>query len=214
MRQTKTPQLASILSGLVELLDGASVLLDREGSILSLNSSARALLRDGAVIGTGQGHRLKFQNRDDCEAFKREFDSLREANPPAHRHLRIAGRTSGIGSPPLDRVSMLAIGATSDVVVPPLAVLISIRSGLGRAMVSADLLRLAFDLTKTEASVAAALAAGANIEEVARQRGRQPATIRNQQYAAYSKMGVASHAELVACVAQVLPRLVPPDQPR
>ena len=113
----------------------------------------------------------------------------------------------------MDRVSLIAIRSHAGQVTTTLAVLVSIRSVRSRRPVPVETLRQFFGLTLAEAEVIACLAQGTSIEDVARKRGRKRVTIRNQQHAAYAKIGVKTQAELVACVAEMSPRLSSPGRP-
>jgi DNA-binding CsgD family transcriptional regulator len=60
----------------------------------------------------------------------------------------------------------------------------------------------AIELTQIERDLLGWLAAGRTNDEMARLRGRSPATIRNQLSALYTKLGVATRAEAVAWALQ------------
>jgi len=69
---------------------------------------------------------------------------------------------------------------------------------------STDLLMSAFSVSRAEAEVAVRLADGADIRDLAADRGVSVATIRNQRKALFSKIGVNSRAELTAKITPVI----------
>ena len=141
------------------------------------------------------------------ESFKRALSVLFLHRPTPEFHFSIAPVTGGGENAEFDKVTILAVAPLVAQPNSPLALLVSIRLARPGTGVRVETLQKLFSLTKSEAGVIAELAGGATIEDVARNRGRKQATVRNQQHAAYAKMGVRTQAELVACVAQIMPRL-------
>jgi DNA-binding CsgD family transcriptional regulator len=81
---------------------------------------------------------------------------------------------------------------------------------LGRAYLPAQLARL-FGLTRAEAQLAAALAEGASLKEIADTRAVKISTVRTQAQMVLDKAGVSRQAEFVALVAR-LQRAAPPEE--
>lgn len=69
---------------------------------------------------------------------------------------------------------------------------------------SADVLRKAFGLTPCEACVAAALAKGLSLNEIAKQRSVEIGTVRGQLKSVFIKTGTRRQAELVAMLARLV----------
>jgi DNA-binding CsgD family transcriptional regulator len=204
-----SPQLAAIALGVLDLLDGANLLIDRSGAVVWCNSEAERLILDGGVVRVSPEQMLTFCGHLENAAFRSLadecfFDRASGKAQPQLLNLPSRDDTGGHGL-----VAVLPVSGSGGTGQAPIALLVSIRgSATGLAAPAAELRRI-YGLTRTEASVVADLAQGATVEQVAARRGRSIATIRNQQHSAYGKLGVNTQVNLAALLARHWPRLAP-----
>jgi DNA-binding CsgD family transcriptional regulator len=81
--------------------------------------------------------------------------------------------------------------------------LVMLRSGIGPSDVLLSSLRELFKLSSSEAEIAVALGGGADINEVARERGVKRNTLRSQLASIMERTGTHRQAELVALIARI-----------
>jgi len=201
--------LPAVALAVLEMVDGANLLVSRGGFIGWSNALAQALIADGSLIRTNAAQRLLFVGPDNSSSFKRALEGLYGPLAPAHQHFEIERSSSAKGPANLDLVTLFAITPPQLASGEPMAVLVSIRFAGQHLAMSTEPLERLFGLTKSEACVIAGLASGSTIAAVAKQRGRRLATVRNQQHAAYAKIGVRTQAELAVRIAQLIPHLIP-----
>ena len=88
----------------------------------------------------------------------------------------------------------------------PGAVLVAIRRENDSPVFTESMVAQLFGLSPAEAQVACALAAGANLEEIALQRGVKMTTIKTQIQAVFRKTGTESQHDLTRLLG-ILPQL-------
>jgi len=201
--------LAALAVGVLGLLDGANLLIDRTGAVVWCNSQAQSLLDDGGMIRMTPEQTLTFSGHADNLAFRSLADELfydRAGSVPEHRLFSLAAPCPDCA---VGVVAVMPVTVANGSAVAPAALLVSIRCNATGLAAPAGELRRIYGLTRTEASVAGDLAQGATVEEVAARRGRSIATIRNQQHSAYGKLGVNTQVNLVTLFARHWPRLAP-----
>lgn len=203
------PQLADLALGVLDLLDGANLLVDWAGVIVWCNGEARRLLNEAIIVRAMPEQVLIFCGQAENAAFRSLVDELfldRAASKTRHRLFSLPSNEAASA---LGVVAVMPICGAGGLEQAPVALLVSVRCSVTGLTTPASELRRIYGLTSTEASVVAELAQGATVEEVASRRGRSIATIRNQQHSAYGKLGVNTQVNLVALFARHWPRLAP-----
>ena len=196
----------SIARTAIDALDGAQaplLLLDANGRVVHASTEAERLLHEADGLSAGR-------------------DGLRAATPALSARLRAvlvraagSSRTPGVsGALHLRRPSgkpdlvLVAIPARSRSVGPDTgrtSVILQITDPLARATPDLAILADAFDLTPSEAILAADLLCGLSVAEAAAKRGRSVATIRTHLASILAKTGTARQGDLVRLLSQ-LPR--------
>ncbi len=192
----------------LEAAQGPLLLLDSLGRVVHASTAGEALLREADVLRAGAA-------------------GLRAATPALSARLaaviaRALGRPGASGAlrlprpsgkPELVLVAMpLSPGADHPGGVSRPAVLVQISDPLARAAPDRALMTEAFDLTRSEADLAADLLRGLTVAEVASASGRSIATVRTHLAHLLAKTGTTRQSELVHLLAQ-LPRAADPPRP-
>ena len=102
---------------------------------------------------------------------------------------------AALGHPPMIFHLLPIVGDSRDIFSHAVSILL-VTAVERRAIAKVDLLGGLFDLTPAEATVAANIAGGWTVEEIAEQVGRSRETIRTQLKAIFAKTGVARQTEL------------------
>jgi len=185
--------------GAFEAAGIAALICDGHGRAIAATPSAQARLAQGCAVTVRRGRIVTA----DGEENERLQAALRRATHPDGDGRVTAGvmRLGGLGGEalvldiaPLPRLDF-SMGLNRGCVV-----LFGSRADLR----STDLLMSAFSVSRAEAEVAVRLADGADIRDLAADRGVSVATIRNQRKALFSKIGVNSRAELTAKITPVI----------
>lgn len=182
----------------------ATLLLDRAGRVRRLNAPAEAILSrcDGLLLVGGV---LRAVRAGDQERLRREIaaalsPSRGEEDPPGA--FALVARPSGAPAWAIS-ASRLPPSACSESALA----LVTVAETLPRLPVEA--LRHGFGLSPAEAEIAAALARGRSLEEIAVERAAALGTVRSQLKGVFTKLDVSSQAQLVARMASVLRVLAP-----
>jgi DNA-binding NarL/FixJ family response regulator len=195
----------------IDALDGAQaalLLLDANGRVVHASAEADRLLREADGLSAGR-------------------EGLRAATPALSARLRAvlaraAGscRTPGVsGALHLRRPSgnpdlvLVAIPARSRSFGPHLGracVVLQITDPLARPMPDPAILGDAFDLTPSEAILAADLLCGLSVAEAAAKRGRSVATVRTHLASVLAKTGTARQSDLVRLLSRLPQTTRPP----
>jgi DNA-binding NarL/FixJ family response regulator len=194
----------------IDALDGAQaplLLLDANGRLVHASAEADRLLHDADGLTAGR-------------------DGLRAATSALSARLRAAvaraagsRRTPGVsGALHLRRPSgkpdlvLVAIPARSRSFGPDIgraAVILQITDPLAHAMPDPAILADAFDLTPSEALLAADLLCGLSVVEAAAKRGRSVATVRTHLASVLAKTGTARQTDLVRLLSRLPHRTRP-----
>ena len=176
------------------------VVVDAELRVQAANAAARRLLdrQDGLLVREG---RLIVEDRPVHAAMRAAvaaaIDGARDGRSPPERAFAIGGgRRSAAVSVRLGSLwgNHLKFGLAP--LAEPLAVLFVAVPGEALRP-SAAAIRVFLDLTEAEASLAAALAAGATLKDAACDLGRSQETCRSQLKSIFLKTGTARQADLV-----------------
>jgi len=191
-----------VLSGMLDRIDGAAVVLGDRARVLALNRQAEDIARAGRLFRINPSGRLAFQRPDSEAGFRRALavalGSLLDSLPFAFTEpgglsvvvLPLRPATAGAASPPAAPQALLVV-----------------REPGAAATVPRDLLRTLYRLTNAETEVVLQIAAGISVADAADVLGVTRATARNQLAAAMAKLGVHRQGELVAVVTGLAPRL-------
>jgi DNA-binding CsgD family transcriptional regulator len=200
----------SIARTAIDVLDGAQaplLLLDATGQVVHASADADRLLHEADGLSAGR-------------------DGLRAATPALSAQLRaVLARAAGSSRSPgvsgalhLRRPSgkpdlvLVAIPARSRSLGPDIgrvSIVLQITDPLAQAMPDPAILADAFDLTRSEAILAADLLCGSSVVEAAAKRGRSVATMRTHLASVLAKTGTARQSELVHLLSR-LPRRTRP----
>lgn len=203
---THVEGITSIARTAIDALDGAQgplLLLDGSGRVVHVSAEADRLLHEADGLSAGR-------------------DGLRAATPALSMRLRaVLARAAGSSRVPgvsgalhLRRPSgkpdlvLVAIPARSRSVGPDIGracVILQITDPLARARPDPAILAGAFDLTLSEAVLAADLMGGLSVVEAAAKRGRSVATVRTHLASVLAKTGTARQSDLVRLLSH-LPR--------
>jgi DNA-binding CsgD family transcriptional regulator len=178
----------------------ATLLVDSDGGLRNATAQARALLEAGDIVRVGRDGRLTFADSGHAAALRRALLALADdpASGPAALRLTDADAASNLWlvvsvmrTPP----SPVSLGPTFALTFK------SVNAGLP---VPAPVLMRAFDLTKTEAQIVAALVAGQTIKDYAEAVSRKETTVRWHFGNASEKMGCHSQTDVVRLVLRLL----------
>jgi DNA-binding NarL/FixJ family response regulator len=194
----------SIARTAIDALDGTQaplLLLDAKGRVIYASAEADRLLHEADGLSAGR-------------------DGLRAATPALSTRLRaVLARAAGSSRAPgvsgalhLRRPSfkpdlvLVAIPARSRSFGPDIArasIVLQITDPLARAMPEPAVLAGAFDLSPSEAILAADLLCGLSVAEAAVKRGRSVATMRTHLAAVLAKTGTARQSDLVRLLSRL-----------
>jgi DNA-binding CsgD family transcriptional regulator len=192
-----------IYAGAVAQMAVGVILLDRGGKVIHLNARASTILaeRDGIAL---RGDAIRLDDPD----LGRQLDArLLQTDEETPLTLRIE-RPSGDGD------LLLVVGnahAPGHITAGggPAAVLF-LNDPAHAPRVSPDAIRDLLGLTQSEAVVAADIASGLSLADIATRRGISPNTVRAHLRAIFGKTGVKRQSQLVHLVHHSLPGLTQP----
>lgn len=193
---------------LLEAVDGAVLVLDGRGRLLTVNAGASAMLRSGGLIRVGGSGQMRFVAPQANTAWLRTLGEALNAqamNGGSAHVLRVidGGATSTVTVLPL---RLMAAGWHHTEHAARVLVVIK-RTDAVTALPSKPLLRAMYGLSSAEADVALKIASGGDVHTAAEDAGVARATVRNQLQSAMQKMGVRRQADMVACIHGAVPRL-------
>ena len=196
-------------TSLTDLLANAMVgviYLDRRGMIVEANSQAREILRRGDGLVDRDGVLRARQPTDEARLGRLLADSM-----PGTGRQAVSGSMTVERSPLLPRLVVhvnpvvfhqLDFGARS---VAALVLIVDPGSRLG---IDADLVAETFRLTRSEGQVAAALAAGSTVREIANETFRAESSVRWLIKQIHAKLGISRQADLVRLVLSAVSPLM------
>ena len=186
---------------LAELLDrtGLGVVhLDREGRVLEANEPARSFLRSGDCLTTRSGGQLGARWRSDDAKLGRLITACCRDGVGGSMTVRSTGESSVAGPLAMHACPVPPDRTTFDTRAVAAQVLLT-ELGSGPAVDPAPV-AAAYDLTCTESRVAASLAEGLTVREIAAATGRRESTVRWHVKNLHSKLGVHRQTDLVRLV--------------
>ncbi len=188
----------------LERLPYGVVVLDREGGVTHATATARAMLRaNNALILTARGLRAQQPEVNAALAAMvlRALGRSRPAALPMAQAVRVP--RWGLASPLLLHAIPLGVPGASASWEEDRAVLVLIVDPAWKRPPSQDLLKIAFDLTRTEAAVAILVADGHGLGSVADELGIRLSTVRTHLQRVFQKTGTSRQAELGRMIATV-----------
>jgi DNA-binding CsgD family transcriptional regulator len=200
------------LAAVLDCLDAPAFLVDGRAKIRAVNRSGTALIEAGLLVGEGPAEHLRLS---DAEAQSRLDIALAAAagSPEGQRtmtevDLQAAGRHHGARLT-IAPVTLSGTGAVAPawVHVPPSLALVIVKvRGRPEELDAARLMPL-LGLTRAEARVAARIAAGVSVEDIAGEIGIARETVRTHLKRIFDKTGCRRQAELVAFVSRAVGRI-------
>jgi DNA-binding CsgD family transcriptional regulator/PAS domain-containing protein len=189
-----------IYAGAVAQMAIGVIILNRDGKALRLNSHASAILAkaDGVSLHNGE---IEFASSDLARQVRSRLTDTKDTDPLT---LRI-NRPSGAG----DLLLVISRAPGPDHVAAgggPAAVLF-LTDPTHTPPIAADAVRDLLGLTPGEAEVAARLADGLSLAEVADRLGISPNTVRAHLRSIFGKTGVKRQSQLIQLVHHSLPGL-------
>lgn len=189
-----------VYAGAVDQLSMASIILDEQGRILTMNDTARALLKAGNGLGVREDH-LYIEGRDINKELQHALDTIIRAQQRGEtavvKALRVPrpGKRADLGLviKPVP-TSQWSEGQSS----PSAAVFIS-DPDLPEST-SGKMLCELFSLTPAESVLATALARGLSLAQASAAQNISQHTARAQLKSIFAKTGVSRQAELVRLV--------------
>jgi DNA-binding CsgD family transcriptional regulator len=180
----------------------AACAVGRNGAVLVANAEFEAAVDYWTTRG---GNRIALANRQADGLLDRALDALR--NGAVVRSLPIPG-DDGVAPAVLHVVPIR--GAAEELFASATAILVLMKAFDTPANAN-PLLQVLFDLSPAEADVAARIAAGQTVEQIAGADGKSAHTVRNQLKSVLEKTATARQADLARLLAQLLPGPMPID---
>jgi len=172
--------------------------LNREGRVLEANEPARSLLRSGDRLTTRSGGQLSARWRSDDAKLGRLIAACCRDGVGGSMTVRSTGESSVAGPLAMHACPVPPDRTTFDTRAVAAQVLLT-ELGSGPAVDPAPV-AAAYDLTCTESRVAASLAEGSTVSEIAAATGRRESTVRWHVKNLHSKLGVHRQKDLVRLV--------------
>lgn len=193
--------LGESLAGLLEAAGTGVIYLDRRGRVVAANDRAVGLLRqrDGLTDQDGVLHAV--EPADDAKLQQ----LLERASPHFGGHGAAGSMTVGrqFVSPRLVLHVSPVGGRLTDFGMRRVAALVLVGDPARKPRIDADVVASALGLTPTESAVAAMLATGSSLREIAAAMGRKESTIRWHLKQIFAKHRVSRQADVVRLVLSV-----------
>jgi DNA-binding CsgD family transcriptional regulator len=192
-------------SGLIRQSRKPTWLLSREALIIDCNAEAEAHLRGRALFCRSLSGRLEgvdaLAKQQLSEAFKQVQKGISAASLPVMR-LRKPDDGHECMLVFTEAPAALDLGPLS-ALVPSRILAVLVEAQQKPSAPATERIASVFGLTKSEAQVASAIAAGMTIADFADQRHVSRLTVRNQLRSAMEKIGVSRQAELTATIQRM-----------
>lgn len=189
------------LGSLIERIEGAAILVDRDRKIREANAEASATLREGEVLAaTGNGLSLRdpAAQRWFEEAVARLADGL-----PVAAHSTVFGADERIFRISVTRAPDHAEPGFALLVRPRPLVLVVVRMLVGgQSRLDEAGLRFAFGLSRAEFRLCEVLANGRSLAQAAEILGISDGTVRQRVKTVFQKTGTHRQGELVAVLGR------------
>ncbi|WBV41634.1 hypothetical protein [Pseudoroseomonas cervicalis] len=193
-------------AALDELPTGIAILRADRRCIFMNRAGRRMLLRRGGPMLQGGGGRLRLLQPSADAMFATLLGQATAGQPARAGSMRC---TSADGHLALMLVPFRLPLPDMPAVPGPLALLLAADPNAATGQLSDQVMAM-FNVTRAEAEVAASLATGLSVEEVAMARGVRLTTIRSQVQSLLAKTGTNRQGELLRLLLS-LPRLAPPE---
>ena len=172
--------------------------LDRRGRILAVNDRARRLLRHGEGVSDAEGVLQARAPDDQARLARLVAEALPTSSAVPVSGSMLLGRAAGV--PPLV-VHVKPVGIPSpDYGARPVAALVLIVESGRHPRLDPALVARTLRLTPAESQVAALLADGKTVRDIALATGRRESTIRSHVKHMFAKHGLSRQADLVRLV--------------
>jgi DNA-binding CsgD family transcriptional regulator len=201
--------LSAALDVVLDTLDSPAFVADARGRLRHANAPALAAAEAGRLIRIGGGG-VSFRCRKAQARFGEALAGLSSPGGGAGGSAPVGsedGAVVALASFHSVRNGALGQAALGWLTQPENWLLVILREFAAESgAVPLDALRMAFGLTQAEARLAAGLAGGAALDEVAAQIGISKETARSQLKAIFAKTGAHRQPELVALLARLARR--------
>ena len=189
--------LGASIAGLLDSTRIAVLYLDRRGRIAQANDRARRLLRSGSGLVDRDGMLGAALPQDDAN-----FQGLlARVLPTAGQGVSGAVTVRRPDGPPHLAVHISPVGGSQwELPNPRVAALVMVVMPLSRPQIDAAMVAEALHLTPAESEVAAGLAEGRTVRDMAAETGRREDSVRYHLKRMYRKLGLAGQADLVRLV--------------
>lgn len=194
------------LDGLLGRIDGPAFIVAAAGRLLQSNGAGERLLNAGALVRRSSTGQLAFQAPRQDAVFRR---ALAAACDPAGAGSEVTARVT---CPRTGDATLMVLPLSSATTAPSPSqpgrlALVIIRPLDAPPRCPRRLLRQHFGLTAAEAEVAALIAGGRDVADIAEAHGVSQKTVRNQLAAIMDKMNIRRQAELIILIASLVPGL-------
>lgn len=190
-------QAAALVTRTLHAMHAAAFVVDRQGRVIDHTPLADAMLAEGSHVAL-DGRTLRAKRPGEQDAFLKALRRVDAGDPAAAMWL--AGRAEGEGR----RCEIYRLPAREWAFAAQPHFVVVVRTPRQAGGAEAMLLQHAFQLTATEADVAALLAEGHARDAIAAQRGTSPHTVQAQIRSIFGKTGVTRESALVALLRRVL----------
>jgi DNA-binding CsgD family transcriptional regulator/PAS domain-containing protein len=187
----------------LQLLDRAAFILDATGRVEQFNPSAEAMLKREFKLRQGK---LRTRDRKDDVALQRLLAAVLTPHFPSGSDSEGPILASGLQGRRLLIEALPIVGLLSDVFANTRALLIVTELD-ARPVAQEERLRQIFRLSGAQAAVAARLAAGSELSDIADSLKIARGTARNHLKAVFQKTGARRQSELTSLIQRIRPGL-------
>jgi len=211
-RVTSAARLAEqTLGGTIEGIGVAAFLVGRSGRLLIANGHAEILMRTDRVVAVDRFKMLRGVCADDDRTLSAAIATCAGAATRSRQPIRLTSHVSGrtmVGwvlpiRPPGDDRPSRRFELFSSEGAEPMALLL-LAPAESRVAIPPAAIQAAFGLSRAEARLASALAAGRTMTEYAKDAGLSRNTARNQLASAFAKTATTRQTQLVALIVGAL----------
>ena len=194
--------LGMTLENLLDATGLGIIQLDRRGRIVAANDRARKLLRTGDVLFDTGGSLFARTAPADDELRELLARALPRFGTPAAAGSMIVRRPSG--PPPLVLHVVPVVGRETETAAWPVAALVLLPHAAEAIDVDVDAVARTLRFTRAESQIAALLARGMTVREIAAATGRMESTVRFHVKHMFTKHGITRQVDLVRLVRSLV----------